>query len=147
MKYKQRIIPEVNIPKEWDCISSNKLRNIMLNIARSYKGTSVKNKHIGINVSFTVANSKKVSKGGAVYKKKAALLFVLPQLIENAEYSNWGTRKPTDPSDVVGFLNFKAKCKIDGKIDNCRIAIQFRVGGKFFYNIEVNKKPSTKRTI
>ena len=40
--------------------------------------------------------------------------------------------------DIIGYLNFKAKCILDDKVEHLRIAVQLQKGGKFYYNIEVN---------
>ena len=65
---------------------------------------------------------------------------MLPDLIKYAEYNNWGNPKATDGPNIIGYLNFKCKCMIDGKKENIRLAVQFQKGGKYYYNIEINKK-------
>ncbi len=45
-----------------------------------------------------------------------------------------------DGPNIIGYLNFKCKCMIDGKKENVRLAVQFQKGGKYYYNIEINKK-------
>lgn len=62
---------------------------------------------------------------------------------EGMVYNNFGEAKITDSPNVIGYLNFKCKCVIDGKTECLRIAVQMQKGGKFYYDIEVNKKPQT----
>ena len=63
---------------------------------------------------------------------------ILPELVEYALYNNFGKRKLTDNDEVLGYLNFKGRCRINGKTENLRIAVQFQRQAKFYYNIEVN---------
>jgi hypothetical protein len=51
-----------------------------------------------------------------------------------------GGRKPTDGNFVIGYLNFKAKVRIDGKLEHVHLIIRVRNTGKFHYSMEVNKK-------
>ena len=51
---------------------------------------------------------------------------------------NFGKRKPDESKEIIGYLNFKGRCKLDGRIQNVRIAVQFQRSAKFYYNIEVN---------
>ena len=74
-----------------------------------------------------------------MYIKKAAAVLILPQLIRHATYNNFGKRKISDPQNIVGYLNFKCKCIIDGKKECIRLAVRQQTDGSFFYNIEVNK--------
>jgi hypothetical protein len=60
-------------------------------------------------------------------------------MIENAEYSNMGQRKESDKGNVLGYLNFKAKAKIDGKIYHFRIAVKLKTDMKAYYNHTVNR--------
>ena len=64
----------------------------------------------------------------------------LERLIEVAEYNNLGRRKDTDKETVLGYLNFKAKVKIDTKVENVRISVLLKKNGKAYYNHEVNIK-------
>lgn len=75
-----------------------------------------------------------------MYMKKAAASLILPDIIRHATYNNFGSRKEDDPPTIIGYLNFKCKCTIDGKNECLRLAVQFQKGGKFYYNVEVNKK-------
>jgi hypothetical protein len=63
----------------------------------------------------------------------------LPELIRYSEYNNFGSRKAKDADVVIGYLNFKGKCLINGKTEHIHLVIQFQKGGKFHYSIEVNK--------
>jgi hypothetical protein len=88
---------------------------------------------------------RKVSSIGSIYSAKAEAIKIIDQLIENAEYNNWGEKKDTDPDFVTVYLNFKVKCKIDSIVHFIRLSIQVRKDGTFYYNHEtgfVHKKYS-----
>ncbi len=138
-QYKQNIIPKTSIPEEWKYLTSKELRNVVLEKAKGLVSEKVKNIDTGILIEFSVTNARKLSRGGSIYLKKAALVPILPELIRVAEYSNFGQRKETDNPEVLGFLNFKAKCLIDGKAEFVRLSVQFCRRNRFFYNVEVNK--------
>ncbi|MCL2417142.1 MAG: hypothetical protein FWD02_04320 [Bacteroidales bacterium] len=55
-------------------------------------------------------------------------------------------RKPNDKTNVVGFMNFKGKVRINGTIQNVRLSVMLRTDGKFFYNHEVNIIPEKRKT-
>ena len=139
-KYKQTVIPEAST-NEWKHLSVKDMRKRMLDeYQKRHKGKNVVNQHLGITINFQTFGAKKTSRGAAAYSKKACLISVLDKLVRYAEYSNWGERKSTGPSSVVGFLNFKAKVKIDGKLEHIHLAVCLRNDGKFHYSMEVNKK-------
>ncbi len=138
-KYRQTSIPETEIPTEWESMSVKKLREVVLEKAKALAGKKVENTDTGIMVEFSVTNARKLARGGAIYLKKASLVDILPELVSVAEYSNFGQRKETDNPEVLGFLNFKAKCLINGKTEHVRLSVQFCRRSRFFYNVEVNK--------
>lgn len=98
----------------------------------------MRNLSLGIDVEFERIGSDKTAYGGKIYPAKACLIDILPQLIEVAEYANWGNRKEKDPDNVVGYLNFKCQVLIDGETRHTRIAVRLKNTGKFHYSIEVN---------
>jgi hypothetical protein len=137
-KYKQTIIPET-FTKEWTKLTRPELREKLLNEYRNqYYGKKIVNQDLGITVEFEMEGARKTSYGSAAYSKKACLITVLGKLIRYAEFTNWGNPKTTDPSYVIGFLNFKAKVKIDGKLEHVHLVIRARNTGKFHYVMEVN---------
>ena len=79
-----------------------------------------------------------------MYLEKAETVKMILDLVRVAKYNNWGSPKITDKKYVVGYLNFKAKGKIDGKVFNFRIAIQLRKDGNLYYNHEINIIKSKK---
>lgn len=103
------------------------------------KDSAVVNRDTGLTIRITMASGRKTAYGEAMYPKKAEVIRILPELLEHATYNNFGQRKQGDGKDVLGYLNFKAKCILDGKVEHLRIAVQFQKGGKFYYNVEVNK--------
>jgi len=138
-KYKQTIIPEVSTEK-WEISPAKELRNAVSDYYRArYQGKKrVVNQHLGIAIEFDRTSVKKTSYGGNIYPKKACLVEVLDTLIRYAKYSNWGERKVTDKPIVIGYLNFKAKVKINGILEHVRLAIRVTNNGKFHYSMEVN---------
>jgi len=138
-KYKQTVIPEIT--SIWQDSTTAELRHLVLDYVKKYfKGVVVKNLSLNIPIIISVSSGRKTALGGAMYRKKAELIRILPDLIRVAQYNNFGSRKATDNSSVIGYLNFKAKCRLDEKTEHIRLAVQFQKGGKFYYNVEVNKK-------
>lgn len=141
MNKKQIYIPKINLPNEWIGLSASKLRSLVFDYLRNnYRGLVVKNKDLNIPVNISVKSCRKTAYGEAMYFKKAAAALILPEIIEHAIYNNFGERKENDPPTIIGYLNFKCKCLIDGHDEHIRLSIQFQKGAKFYYNIEVNKK-------
>ncbi len=140
MKYKQVIIPEVSTDK-LKGLSKQELRKFVLDYYKKHyqNEKTIVNKSIGISVEFIGIGRKKTSYGGYMYIKKASVIKVLDKLIKYAEYNNWGERKKKDKKEVIGYLNFKSKVKIDGENEFFRINIQVRNDGKFHYSLELNR--------
>ena len=138
-KYKQTVIPKTQTPEAWKTMTARQLRDTVLEKAKQLAGTSVVNTDTGIEIQFSVTNARKLARGGAIYLKKASLVDILPELVKVAEYSNFGQRKETDSPEVIGFLNFKAKCLVNGNTEHVRLSVQFCRRDRFFYNVEVNK--------
>lgn len=140
-KYKQRIIPEVTIPVEWKALRAAELRHVVFDyLVDHFNNMEVTNEHVHILIHIQKRAIRKTAFGEAMYGKKAAASLVLPILLQHAAYNNWGAPKPNDPDELLGYFNFKAKCKIDGKMETLRIAVRLYQDGKFYYNLEVNKK-------
>ena len=135
-KYKQTYIPEVKRMPKVTC--SAKL------VASYYKehiqGKTVVNKHTGLTIYFGSDGKAELAHGRATYSKKVAVLQCLPRLLEVAEYNNWGNRKKTDEKYVFGYANFKAKVRIDGKLECARITVVVKANGKAYYNHEISIK-------
>jgi len=147
-KYKQTTIPEA-YTTEWLPLKQSELKvKVFQEYKARYFGKSVINKHLGIKVGFEYEGMRKTSHSTPVYSKKACLVAVLDKIIRYAEYTNWGDRKPTDPDYVIGFLNFKAKVKIDEMPEQVHLVVRVRKSGmfttsSFHYTLEVNKKENT----
>lgn len=144
-KYKQKYIPEVEIPKEW---RKMRLNDLKIAVGEFYKkniqGWEVLNIDKGFRITFSSQGRQKLTRGSAMYSKKAAVMLILKELLEAAEYSNFGRRKGNDPAVLMGYLNFKAKCKIDGKIETVRFACMLYRADKIYFNHEINMKISKK---
>ena len=94
----------------------------------SYYLTHLKGKKVAIKnqlkeVIFTTKAGRKIAKGEAMYKEKAAVIERLEELIKNSTYNNWGSRKTQDSPNILGYLNFKSKLTIDGEKRHVRRAI------------------------
>ena len=105
---------------------------------QNLKGLEVVNDDTGIIVHFSMTSGRKTAMGEAMYQRKAEIIRILPELVKHALYNNFGHPKETDSPEIIGYLNFKGRCVIDGKTENVRIAVQFQKQAKFYYNIEVN---------
>lgn len=147
-RYKQTIIPSADLPEEWKGVKLQKLKTIIFNHIRNrYSGMTIQNIDTGLPIIISVTSARKTAYGEAIYFKKAAAILILPEIIKYAQYNNWGSPKATDGPNIIGYLNFKCKCIIDGAKENIRLAVQFQKGGKYYYNIEVNmKKPTPTRS-
>ena len=114
----------------------------------SYYLTHLKGKKVAIKnhlkeVIFTTKAGRKIAKGEAMYKEKAAIIERLEELIKNSTYNNWGSRKTQDSPNILGYLNFKSKLTIDGEKRHLRIAISLTRERKTeLKNVEVGKKKS-----
>lgn len=135
----KEIIPRIE--SIWKECSTNELRaNVLEYFRNNLKDITVKNKDTGINITITMKSGRKTAKGEAMYHGKAEIIRVLPEIIENAQYNNFGNRKKNDPALLLAYMNLKGKCILDGKLLNLRISIQCYRGPKYYYNIEVNRK-------
>lgn len=137
MAKKYGYVPE--IVTELSGLSKSDLRKYVLDYyKKNLKNKEILNRDTGIKVRFSMTSGRKTAMGEAMYQKKAEIMRILPELVEYALYNNFGKRKLTDNDEVLGYLNFKGRCRINGKTENLRIAVQFQRQAKFYYNIEVN---------
>lgn len=134
-KYRQTIIPSVEI-KEY----KNLRQYVKTEYTANVQGKTVRNRHTGLTIYFGSDGKAELSSGRAIYAKKAALVQCLPILMEVAEYNNFGTRKDKDEANILGYANFKAKVKINQKIEHVRITIRIKTNGKGYYCHEINIK-------
>ena len=139
-KYKQTVIPEISIPKDWKNKTTTELREIAFNKLKELAGKIIVNEHLKIPIEISVTGIKKTTRGGAMYSKKAILAFCLVELLRYAKYNNWGNRKEKDAATVIGYLNFKAECIINKNCETIHLVVQFQKNGTFHYSVEVNKK-------
>ena len=130
-------VPEVF--SELNRLSKSELRKYILDYyKKNLKGLEVINVDTGITIHFSMTSGRKTAMGEAMYQRKAEIIRILPDLVRYALYNNFGNPKESDSPDIIGYLNFKGRCVIDGKTENVRIAVQFQKQAKFYYNIEVN---------
>ncbi len=138
-KYTQKVIPEVSTDGWKNLPIKDFRKKVFTHYTEKYQGKCyVTNKHLGIVVEFDREGANKTGYGGHLYAKKACLVEVLDKMVRYAEYCNWGDRKSTDKPNVIGYLNFKVKVKIDEKIENVHLVIKLTNNGKFHYSMEVN---------
>ena len=137
MAKKYAFIPTIN--SEFNGLSKSELRKYILNYYKEHlKGTKVINLDTGITIHFSMTSGRKTAMGEAMYQRKAELIRILPELVKYALYNNFGKPKEAEGPDIIGYLNFKGRCILDGRTENIRIAVQFQKQAKFYYNIEVN---------
>jgi hypothetical protein len=141
--YKQVIIPEVST-ENWENLTLKESRNKIFEYYRTHYpfDRTIVNQHLGITVRFESESYRKTSKGGKIYSEKSCLIEILDELILYAIFTNFGDRKRTDEPNVLGYLNFKVKVKINGKIEHIHLTIRItnRNEGRFtfHYSMSIN---------
>jgi hypothetical protein len=142
MKYKQYYIPKTQV---YPSQTQNQLRAQIRDYYKAYiQGSEVTNQHIGINIKFTSEGIGKISSNRRIGRLNASAVKVIDTLLKHAEYSNFSKRKSSDKNNVIGYLNFKAKAEISGKIHHFRIAVKLKTDMKAYYNHTVNRYPGWK---
>ncbi len=130
-KYKQSTIPTAKLQD----LSQKELK---IWLKKTYKaklqGKSIVNKDIGIEIKFTSDGLGKISTNRRIGVLNASVVSVLDKALRNAEYNNFGDRKKTDKENVLGYLNFKVKIKVDDKVQMFRIAVKLKTDMKAYYN-------------
>ena len=136
-KYKQDTIPETTL---FNTKTEQELKQaIKVFYKQNIQGKVIRNKHTGIEIRFTSDGLGKISEARRIGRTNAAVVQILIVLLENAEYSNMGQRKPTDKENVLGYLNFKVKAKVEEKLYHFRIAVKLKTDMKAYYNHTVNR--------
>lgn len=123
MTKKQKVIPETST-SEFDGMSFEQIRYWCKEYYGKFIGTTVRNDNTGITIRFKRRGRKKTAFGSGISKRKAAVVKILDEVLRCAVSTNWGDRKTTDPEDVIGYLNFKCKILIDGKISYFLLNVQ-----------------------
>ncbi len=136
-KYKQLFISNVTTA---DIPAKNRSKFIKEYYAKNLQGKVVRNIHLGIDIHFNSIGKSELAHGRALHAKKVAIIKCLYELVQNAEYNNFGKPKTTDPDTVLGYLNFKAKVYIDHKAEYVRISVLVKKNLKAYYHHEVNIK-------
>ena len=142
-KYKQTIIPEISTEK-WESLPLREVQKKMTEYYRAkYPNTrTVTNQHLGIKIGFESDGLAKTCKGGSCYPAKNCLVEILDKLIRYAKFNNFGDRKPKDKPNVLGYLNFKVKARINGKVEYIHLTVRItnRNEGRFtfHYSMSVN---------
>jgi hypothetical protein len=134
-------IPETTL---WEGLSKDELREKAKEYYKQHlQGKTVSNKDKNIDIQFTSDGLGKIYRGATINAEKASVVQILDELVENAEYNNFGERKETDKQNVLGFLNFKAKAKIGDEICNLRISVKCKTDGNTYYSHGINKKTTS----
>jgi hypothetical protein len=136
-KYKQTFVPEaLSFPVK----TEQELKQAIKSFYKEHiQGQTILNKDVGIKIRFTSDGLGKMSEARRIGRVNAAAVQILMSMLENAEYSNMGQRKATDKENVLGYLNFKAKVKIDDKVYHFRMAVKLKTDMKAYYNHTVNR--------
>jgi hypothetical protein len=128
----------------WEELSKDELREKAKEYYKKHlQGKTVTNKDKNIDVQFTSDGLGKIYRGATINAEKASIVQILDELVENAEYNNFGERKETDKKNILGFLNFKAKAKIGNKTCNVRISVKCKTDGNTYYSHNINKKTTS----
>jgi tRNA A37 threonylcarbamoyladenosine dehydratase len=140
-KYKQKLIPITSL---FDA-KGNELAALMRDFyKKELQGKTIINKHIGVTIVFTSEGIGKLTQKRRIGNINASAIKVIHEMLENAEYSNFGQRKPEDKQNVIGYLNFKAKAKIGGVLRHFRISVKLKTDMKAYYNHTVNRYSEDK---
>ena len=117
---------QINIStKDFQKMKVGDLKRFTLNYYEKFlKDRKIAIKNSLKKVQFINKAGRKIAYGGSMYSAKAAIIEHLEEIIKNSTYNNWGNRKPKDHKDVLGYLNFKSKVKIDGEKRHVRISVE-----------------------
>ena len=125
MTKKYLYIPEIN--SELNGLTKSELRTYILDYYKqNLKGIEVVNNDTGITIRFSMTSGRKTAMGEAMYQRKAEIIRTLPELVKYALYNNFGHPKETDSPEIIGYLNFKGRCVIDGKLKMSELLYNFK---------------------
>ena len=132
-RYKQSVIPQAS--SEWDGTTLTELKKI----AKSYYvenllGKKVINEHTGVTIEFAKSGISHVLYFGRASFVKLKAVQILDKLIKVAEFKNFKNPDASDGRNIVGFMIFEAKAKIEEETRNIRMIIRITNEGKFHYH-------------
>ena len=104
------------------------------------KGTTVINRDKGITVIFSNVGRNHVLYARKVGFEKLVAVFQLSEMVVNAVFTNFKGPDDDDFSNIIGYMNFKAKVNINGVTQAFRIVVRISKEGKFFYDHSVKVK-------
>ena len=140
-KYKQTVIPSISntfIGKSPNEIHQEVKKNYQNNI----QGRTITNKDLGIEIYFNKTGRDETVHFARKDSLIASASNILDVLLENAEFNNFGKPRASHQErfGAIGFLNFKSKCKIDGKLCFFRLSVMIidLKMAKFQYAISKN---------
>lgn len=133
-KYRQTDIPSTGLLK--GDLAEVK-RDAKAYYQKYLQGKEIENKATGIKIVFTSEGINKIlSKTNVV---NASAITFIHKLLMFAEFSNYRTRKAGDKTNVIGYINFKAKGKVGGVLYHWRISVKLKTDMKAYYYHGFNK--------
>lgn len=140
-RYKQVDIPQAS--NKWNNLKLGELKKAAQSFYLSeIEGKSCLNKSTGVTISFPKSGIKHVLNFGNAGYVKFKFIEVLKKAIEVAEFKNFKLPDDDDGNNIIGYMNFNVKVKVEDKIENFRAVIRVTNDGKFYYNHSVKiKKP------
>lgn len=104
------------------------------------QGKSVKNKDKGITIVFDKTGRNKTARS-TFNKIRTVVVMDIYNVMSEAIYSNFNLPKPSHVRNykAVGILNFKYKCKVDGKLLSVRLSVIQTKDLKFQYSLTFDK--------
>ena len=144
-KYKQKIVPVV-ADNQFAGMRLGQLREYVTNyFDKHIKDCKLINLHKGITVEIRKAGLRHLlyARNAGYVKLKAVM--ILKEMLINAVYCNFNEPDNDDGLNVIGYLNFKCKAKIEDKVQVFRIVVRLTKEGKFYYDhsVKVQNKKST----
>lgn len=140
MKYKQKYTP---IAK--DSLFKDKKLGELKEFIKDYfnknlRGKSVKNLHKGVTVKISRTGLNHLLYARNIGYVKIKAVVVLDKMLKHAEYTNFKEKDENDSKDILGYLNFKCKVKIENKIQLFRLVVRLTTAGNFYYDHAVKIK-------
>jgi hypothetical protein len=103
-------------------------------------GLKVINMDKGITALFSSVGRNHVLYARNAGFEKLIAIFKLPEIVQNAKFTNFKNPDARDAKNVIGFMNFKCPVKINGVMQYFRVVVRISTDGKFFYDHSVKVK-------
>ena len=123
-KYKQTVIPEVD-DKQFTGMRLGELKKFVKKFYnQKLKGKIVVNQHKGVTIKFGREGIRHLLYARRAGYVKLKAVVSLSEMLQYAGYSNFQNADDDDPPEILGYLNFKVKAKVEGKTQTFRIVIK-----------------------